>query len=407
MAVTRVRKLFPNRGGKQDWSTRIVYTFVFQVVTDDPNDDEDVVFNGVDPFNPSEKIPHFGDPHPGNVFAVVTEVDIQQSDESFYIWLVNVTYDTNPDTPGGQQPTTAGNLSGNGEITNKPGDFKVNPLLRPPQWQLSFIDKTEPIESWTRTKPNGQYDFYEPPQWQPNTDYKIGKYVSNNLLVYVCVKAGKSIFAGGGPIGEGDAQGELDDGTVVWSYYSTLLQATTVPFWTIREGCMHSGGLPFDPPAMTDVSVPKIVVTQNIPVIDLPFFMNMKNAVNVSLWRGCIPPRCAKILNITCNSETENNFSYVKAVWEVGLDPDTWDVRILDAGYGSHGMKETANKLFPAMGQPKIVEKSVFMRFTDGDGHPVGSPVPLDGNGKRLEPGDDPVYLRGIPRQQRFSTSTF
>lgn len=394
MAVIRVRKLFPARGGRRNFQTRVTYTLVWEVVTDDVNDDEETVYGAVDPENALEKVPVFGDVHPGNPLAVVTDVTPETSDDSPNIWYVNVTYDTQPDTPGSGQPTGTGDLNGPvGERGNTPGAYSQNPLLRTPVWQLSTIDRTEPIEQWLRVEADGTYKFVTPAAWTINTAYKVGKYVSNGGNVYVCDVAGTSAGAGG-PAGVGR---NIVDNTVRWRFWATLAQAITDPRFAILSPFFHSGGLPFDPPGMTDVSIPTIVVTKNLAVMDILYAMLLKNSVNLLQW-GVIPPRCAKVLKLTSGFKEENGFQYVEAQWEIGLDPDTWDTRILDAGYGNYGLRTVQNPAAP----PATIQKNVFTRFKDPSGEFFGSPVPMDGNGGMLDPLEDPVYLRGIPRQTKI-----
>lgn len=392
MAVINVRRNFTGRGGSRDQTERKVYNLVYEVITDNPEDDETIVGNGVDPVT-SMRVPINGDPHPYNPLAVATDVAPEMSDDSYYIWYVTVTYDTNPKT-GGQDPSQP---EGSTSVM-EPGNWPDNPLLEPAKWKLGSIDKQEPVREWLKISPSGKYEFIDPPAWVASTAYKKGKFVKNGGNVYYAVQNGTSAGAGG-PLINGDAEfHEVVDNTVIWVFWSTYAQSQNNPFYAILSACTNSGRLPFDPPNMVDVSIPTIVVTKNLPFITLEYHMRLKNAVSISTWKGC-PPRTAKVLKFDVGNENaKNGIKYVVATWEIGLDPDTWDLRPLDCGYGSMSDRTVVNPAPP----PATITKRVFHRFKDPHGDPIDHAVPMDGNGGKLDPLEDPVFLRGIPKQQKL-----
>lgn len=388
MSVVRVRQLFPERGGKRVWWTRITYERVWEVVTDNDHDTEGVVYNAVDPVDPSIQVPKFGDRLGDDPVAFVTTMDIKQSADSPYVWYVTATFDTQVDKPS-IQPSQGG---APGEVGNTPGNFNQNPLFRPAVWHLGFMEEKEIVDQWLRMDGTGKPNATIPNGWVTGTAYPQGKYVAANGNVYVCVVAGTS-GGGGGPSGTTPAV----DGTVQWAYWSTLAQATNNPANYILSAFMHSGQLPFDPPYMVPVSIPTISVTKNIPGIDLLYHMTLKNAINLTTWRDVIPPRCAKIVNFTSSNKTENSFTFVEAQWEIALNPDTWDLFILDAGYGTFNTRTVVNPTPP----PLTTTKKIFTAFKDSAGNPFTAPVPMDGKGGQLAPDDPPVFLRGLPRQYK------
>ena len=81
--------------------------------------------------------------------------------------------------------------------------------------------------------------------------------------------------------------------------------------------------------------------------------------------------------------------SFVVSTWELGIDRDTWDMRILDAGYSVKQLRT------PEGGGP-LQLKPVVIKDIHGD--PITEPTPLNGQGQRLDPEDDPVFLRFVPR---------
>lgn len=389
MAIVSVTLLFPGRAASGQFTGKVTYKDVYMVVTDSPTDTMDDVGSAVDPSDSSKRIPLFGESHPSNPDAVCVDISPDQSSETWEHWLVTASYDNQPSYPGSQQPTGQGDLSGTAGEGHNVGNFPTDPLLRLPEWRLSTIDSQEPIEQWLTVDAAGSYEFILPDDWTAGTQYNIGKYVKNGANVYYAIQSGESA-ALGGPTGQNPAI----DNTVRWAYFATFAQTQNDPRYAIKSPFVNSGRMPFDPPGMTDVSIPTISVTKNIAVMDILYAMGIKNAVNLFQW-GCIPPRCAKVMKFECAFAEEGSVKYVKATWEIGLNPDTWDVRILDAGYGIAGLRTVLNPAAP----PATITKKIFTRFKGPDGDDIGSPIPMNGRGGPLDPDDAPVFLRGIPRQ--------
>lgn len=395
MAIVSVRRMFPGRSGKREYDNRVTYNDVYEVVTDDPADGETVVGNAVDP-DTAVRVPLHGDSHPDNISAVVVSVSPEQSDESYYIWYVTVDFDNRPETSGKDfsSPTDAA-------PQDKPGEWPANPAQEAAKWRIGSIDRQEVVRQWLRVSGGGKYQFINPPVWVLSTAYKRGTYVLSNGNVYEALNDGTSAAAGG-PAGQGDANREVIDNTVVWYFHATHAQTQNDPRHAILEGCFNSGKLPFDPPQLTDVSIPTIIVTKNILYPSdgsiISYSMRIKNAVNISVWRDC-PPRTAKVLKFDAGNENKAGSDYIVATWEIGLDPDTWDLRLLDCGFGSTGLRTVPDPANPPAG---TIQKKMFYRFRDPFGEPIDSAVPMDGAGGMLDPEKDPVFLRGIPRQQKL-----
>jgi hypothetical protein len=70
------------------------------------------------------------------------------------------------------------------------------------------------------------------------------------------------------------------------------------------------------------------------------------------------------------------------------LKQETWDVQVLDAGFA-----ELTTRDDPAT--MKLVQ--VWTKIRDPFNQSPTEPVPLNGNGQKLAPGKDPVFLRGVP----------
>lgn len=377
MAAIEVSLLWASRGATDTDRNRRTYTRQYEVVTDNPNDDEQVVGNAN---VGGTKVPLPGDPLDTDAQAVVVDMDFNQSDESPTLWYVTAKYDSEPELP------EAVDIDGN---PASPGSLPDNPLLVPATWKLTTQDSEEVAVSGLRVKESGAIIIPDPPAWAISTAYTKGKYVKNGGNVYLCVQSGTSAGAGG-PSGVGT---EIVDNTCLWNYHSTYAQSQNDFNFFIRGKIANSAGLPFDPPLMVEVSRAVLQVTKNMPVATLEYLVTLKNAVNSIPWRGRAA-RTAKVLKIEHDGgKQQNGIKYVTTQWEIGLDPDTWDLRALDAGTGTF---RTVNNPNPPGGTSKQ-----FIRFRDiyGDEFDI---LPLNGGGNVLGPDDDPVFLRFLPLQQRL-----
>lgn len=379
MAATSVKLLFTDRGGSDDLDNHRTYTRMYEVLTDDPEDDEQIVGNAdVD----GVAVPQVGTGLDSDEEAVVFAVEARQSDDSPLIWYVTVEYDSDP--PGANRDRPDNRVDFDENAINK--ERQSNPLDEPATWTLTFQDTDEPAIEWIPVNGAGDLVITVPQNWVTATAYKLGDYRKNGANVYVCTTPGTSAA---GPAGVGTG---IADGTVVWAFYATFAQTQNDPNWAVRSAILTSGKVPFDPPPMMTVSRVVLSVTKNMPIATLEYLLQLKNAVNVSVWRG-IPPRCAKIFSVSHDGGKEQNgVQYVTTKWEIGLDPDTWDLRILDAGEG------TLQLVTPDGGGPQVTK---YILFLDVHGQPLGQ-VPMNGAGSPLTPGDAPVFLRGVPRQCRL-----
>ena len=145
----------------------------------------------------------------------------------------------------------------------------------------------------------------------------------------------------------------------------------------------NSAKLPLDPPLQVEVSRPVYRITKNVPFVATAFVLSLENALNNRLWRG-IPAYCAKIRGVRAANKFENGVAYVELSLEIALKRETWIPKVLDAGMYEY-IPGSQNAGGPA-------DKWLEMRGpTGGEG-----PFPLDGNGRKLAPNKDPVFLRGL-----------
>lgn len=379
MAVTEVNLLFTGRGSGDTLANRRTYTRVYEILTDDPEDDEQVVSNGAGVPLPGDAL----DTDPG---AVVVSIDFQQSDDDPTIWYATFEYDSEPTDPNRDRPDERVDFDGN-EISK--GERQANPLDEPAQWSLTNETTQEPAIEALVVDAAGNLVIPNPAAWLGAVVYPVGKYVTNGGNVYLCVSAGTSAGAGG-PLAVANG---IVDGTVVWNFYGTLAAVLNDPNSAIRGAILNSAAMPFDPPAMTDVSRIILTVTKNMNIGGFDYLLALKNAVNAFPWRG-IPPRCARIRDVTHDGGKQlNGIFYVTTKWEIILDADTHDLRLLDQGFHEK------------IGYVNVVTSAAedgHQRIKDASDEAANQPFLLDGQGRKLRPNQPPVYLRFVPRQQRI-----
>lgn len=382
MAAIEVSLLFTGRGGKDTFDKHRTYSRVFEVITNDPTDEENVVGNAlVDGVG----IPSLGAVLETDTDAVVVSIDCQQSDDDPSLWHVTVEYDTDPPTPDRDRPDQRVDVDGNPiDKTDRP----ENPLNEPAQWSLTSQDSEEPAIEGIEVDAAGNLVITNPPAWIAATNYKRGAYVKNGGKVYLCVTPGESAAAGG-PLGLGNA---IVDNDAVWMFHATFAQTQNDPNYVIRVAILSSAKLPYDPPPMVTVSRAVLSVTKNMPMGGLDYVLALKNAVNIIPWRG-LPPRCAKVLVVTHDGgKQQNGIFYVTTKWDILLDGDTHDLRVLDSGL---------YELVTYTDELTSLQVTDYQRIKDASDEPITDPVPLNGAGRRLKPDDPPVFRRYVPRQMR------
>lgn len=147
MAVVLCKELFPGRRGSDGIERKLKHTRVFEVLTDDPNDDDYIAGAG-----DGVTIPRNGDIHPNNPFAVMISITADQDEESPLRWIVVCEYDTelpvsqareagSMDATGGSQP------GGQGATQSSPGNPLArddDPTTRPTKWSTA-TEKTQEV----------------------------------------------------------------------------------------------------------------------------------------------------------------------------------------------------------------------------------------------------------------------
>lgn len=219
MALVSINRLWTSRGGTDTFTRQRVYREQWEAITDSATDDEEVVAGAG---AAALGLPRLGQPHPRYPFAVCTEIEAEQTEESPFRWMVSLKYDSNPQLPNGTDPDGA---------SQDPADIPDNPLLRPATWELSFETTTEPATRW------------------------IPMNTAGDLI--------------GAPAGGG----------ITGAVRRLLNPGGFVP---IRNSAL----LPFDPALQVEVSRPVYRITKNVAFLPTTFAMSLENALNDRLWRG-------------------------------------------------------------------------------------------------------------------------
>lgn len=96
------------------------------------------------------------------------------------------------------------------------------------------------------------------------------------------------------------------------------------------QAIRNSVGEVFRPGVEVDACRAVYVVQKNFAVADPGYVMPYVNAVNATAWKGCAP-RQAKCRAIQCSQlQSRNNIDYYTLTFEFHLNPQTWDLFILN-----------------------------------------------------------------------------
>ncbi len=118
-----------------------------------------------------------------------------------------------------------------------------------------------------------------------------------------------------------------------------------------------------------------LTYTRNEPTYDPAQALLYNNVMNSDVFLGFFPQYTAKCGFIGGELQYESGFYYYKKTYVFHFRVETWFRELLDEGF------RQLDSSMPSKPVP----------ITDL-GHPVASPVPLDGSGKRLVHGSDLVY---------------
>lgn len=144
---------------------------------------------------------------------------------------------------------------------------------------------------------------------------------------------------------------------------------------------LNSAGVPFDPPVMQDKAHLVVRVSRNEATYNVALKTLYSFAVNDDTFWG-VPANTLLCRPIRATWQREQGYSYWAVNYEIVYNPDTWSVRLLDAGW-------------------QELDDGALKTMIDADGNAYNTAQLLDGSGGKLEVGGTPVYKtfkRGVER---------
>lgn len=153
-----------------------------------------------------------------------------------------------------------------------------------------------------------------------------------------------------------------------------------------------SNGQPFDPPLMRTLYRSTITIKKFKALADdnLGNKLTYENKINNAIWWG-IPAEAAYVSDYNLETVYEQDAYWWSKTVTIILDPDLWRIKILDAGTYEKYSADPAHPYRPIL---------------DNLGQPVSAPVPLNGSGRQLPPGDPFVYL-SVTGYAQYNTVSF
>ncbi len=142
------------------------------------------------------------------------------------------------------------------------------------------------------------------------------------------------------------------------------------------EAIDNSAGIPFDPPLEIEHSIPTLTITVNKAALSYATIATLQDCCNSDTWYGFTPGQ-VKIRGISVKLKQENGYLFWEYQWTLAVKWDGWrPTRVLDQGF--HELDED--------GVTPILIRDNF-------GNPLPSPSRLDGEGNKLDPAEDAVFL--------------
>lgn len=149
---------------------------------------------------------------------------------------------------------------------------------------------------------------------------------------------------------------------------------------------INSALQPFETGYTAELSRPIINLTVNRASFDYAYVVSIQDAVNVDVWQG-FDIGTLKVNTVEVQEQSENGITFWEIKYVIAVKWDGWNpVHLLDCGYYEYLSEDPSTTP-----NPNFVPG--LRIITDIHGRPVNSPALLDGNGRKLPPGYDPVFL--------------
>jgi len=158
------------------------------------------------------------------------------------------------------------------------------------------------------------------------------------------------------------------------------------------KAVLNSSDEIFEDPLM-DYEIDAIItIERNEPTFNLIQAHWYMNTINKEQWWG-LPPRFARLHMIKPQYTVEGIYKFFRVKYEIHVGVREWIRQVLDVGYREKIVTEETDE----EGNPIIEYKPLL----DADGNHLSKPVKLDGNGRKLAEGRDPVFLKYYTYRRR------
>lgn len=166
------------------------------------------------------------------------------------------------------------------------------------------------------------------------------------------------------------------------------------PKWGEECAITNSAGVAFDPPLTVDQASVVVTFERNELTFNADLAASWANALNKTYWVVTTPdfrvsaaPWHAKVLSVRGRRRFRKGKIYWRTAYEILVSTDELNPEVLD-----RGAAEWLNESGDPQESPSDV--MALKAITGSDGVSVGQLVNLDGRGKKLAAGADPVYLK-------------
>lgn len=168
---------------------------------------------------------------------------------------------------------------------------------------------------------------------------------------------------------------------------------------------LNSALCTFDPPKEIDDSRPVYTFIRNEPTFDPTIAIFYQDSINEDPFLIADPGQ-AKISNISGDEKRENGILFWEVTYEFEFRREGWQTEMLDQGFRELlGFEEAEDDTSATSGvststsddtTPPCVtnsRKPIYRQILDREGIPSNEPTLLNGHGRQLGEGCDPVYL--------------
>ena len=195
------------------------------------------------------------------------------------------------------------------------------------------------------------------------------------------------------PATDPEHENPLDQPPEVWTTSESYSE--TIDTDAQGKPIANSAGEPFDPPLTETVEIEILHVRKNLPSFDLGKAIRYRGGVNTDTFMGFEPGTCV-LRTIDSRRIYSGGWTYESVYAEVAintrLDPQGnllgWKRRILDRGMRQRKLDANGDPAVDVNGCPAYEEAQ-----SATSGRALSLPRNLDGNGRFLAEGADPVWI--------------